>query len=88
MAEKYEGPRNIDLNNPPKVPYYHQEFPKIVYHKDGRILTVDSPEGQEQAEKDGFALKPFEKHDYSHVINGRVTARPVLKDPANPTVGY
>lgn len=24
-------PQQIDLNNPPKVPYTHQEFPRLVY---------------------------------------------------------
>jgi hypothetical protein len=24
--------REFDLNNPPKLPYSHQEFPKVVYH--------------------------------------------------------
>jgi hypothetical protein len=88
MAEKYVGPRDIDLNKPVTEPYFYQEFPKLVYHKDGRVLAVDGPEAQAQAESDGFGLKPFEKHDYSHIANGKVAPRPKFPEPKNAEVGF
>lgn len=33
-AEKRRQPNVFDLNNPPKVPYVHQEFPKMVFAPD------------------------------------------------------
>lgn len=33
-ADKKAPVKTHDLNNPPKVPYTHQEFPRLVYHPD------------------------------------------------------
>jgi hypothetical protein len=39
-------PQQIDLNHPPKVPYKHQDFPRVVYaaHYDGEFHShPDTP---------------------------------------------
>jgi hypothetical protein len=33
-ADKKAPIKTLDLNNPPKAPYTHQEFPRLVYHPD------------------------------------------------------
>ena len=50
----------FDLNNPPKQPYRHQEFPRIVYDHAGRMtLKVRSQAELEQALGAGYELDPF-----------------------------
>lgn len=34
------GLREFDLNNPPKVPYVFQEFPRVVYHHAKRKTQI------------------------------------------------
>jgi hypothetical protein len=45
-AQEPEKPKEFDLNNPPKEPYTHQEFPKMVYfHGESlRHLVVENEE--------------------------------------------
>ena len=48
--------REFDLNNPPTKPYKFQEFPKAVYHPDGRIAAVKNPEDETEALDAGWSL--------------------------------
>lgn len=53
-------PREFDLNNPPKAPYSHQEYPKMVYHhKHQKTLTVNDEKEEHQANREGFKAKAF-----------------------------
>ena len=54
------APREFDLNNPPRVPYRHQEYPKMLYHHEDRVSRVV----QNQAQEDGmialgYVREPF-----------------------------
>lgn len=49
-----------DLNNPPKEPYVHQEYPRLVYHHGNRqYLRVDTQVDHEEALRRGFNNEPF-----------------------------
>lgn len=61
--DKENMPRNFDLNNPPKVPYRHQEFPKVVYMHgpDGNFndaMNVKNKAELDEALADGWSLSP------------------------------
>jgi len=43
-------PREFDLNNPPRKPYHHQEYPKMLYHHEDRVTRIVKTREQE----DGF----------------------------------
>lgn len=66
-----------DLNNPPKVAYSHQAFPKMVYHADGRIGTVKDAGEDKVAAKKGFRDKPFADFDYSKIQGGKAPKKDV-----------
>jgi hypothetical protein len=64
-----------DINNPPKRPYKHQEYPKTMYHHEsGRVITIpageDAPKLEAAAKKKGFKNEPSPSHDYSHIRGG------------------
>jgi hypothetical protein len=50
-------PKEFDLNNPPKVPYVHKEFPKMLY-KDGRNCVVQNRAEMEGKLAQGWTRKP------------------------------
>ena len=65
-----------DINNPPKRPYKHQEYPKVMYHHgpgpiSGRVIQVADKNEEKAAEKKGFKVEPSPNHDYSRVQAGR-----------------
>jgi hypothetical protein len=65
------GDQVRDINNPPRKPYKHEEYPKMVYHHDsGRVLTVNDQAQEKTALKQGFQLKPSPGHDYAKVRSG------------------
>jgi hypothetical protein len=54
------GIKEFDLNNPPKLPYRHQEFPKTVYdHESRRSFIVRNREDEKEALDSGFRLDPY-----------------------------
>jgi hypothetical protein len=54
------GIKEFDLNNPPKAPYTHQEFPRLVYHQAKRTHRVaHTPEDLAEALTHGWTKEPF-----------------------------
>src|SRR5215472_14197564 len=52
-----QGIREFDLNDPPKLPYRYQEYPKVVYDHDGRRnFIVRNREDEKEALDSGFRL--------------------------------
>jgi hypothetical protein len=46
------GMKEFDLNNPPKLPYKHQEYPKhLGYDAKGKLLIAKSTEDEEKLGK-------------------------------------
>lgn len=87
MATNDFGDKTFDINRPPREPYKHQDYPKAVYHADGRVLNVNDAKEEKAALRKGFELKPHPARDYSQTRNGRapVAAEPVeevLEDDA------
>jgi hypothetical protein len=53
-------PKEFDLNNPPKLPYSYQEFPRIVYHHGKRIHDVaKNAVDLDEALTHGWSKEPF-----------------------------
>jgi hypothetical protein len=54
------GIKEFDLNNPPKTPYTHQEFPRLVYHHGKRVHRVaHTSEDLAAALEAGWKKEPF-----------------------------
>lgn len=54
------GIREFDLNNPPKLPYRFQEFPRLVYHhKTRKHKTVHNAQQLKGAQGQGFVKEPY-----------------------------
>jgi hypothetical protein len=54
------GIKEFDLNAPPKLPYRHQEYPKVVYDHDGRRhFFVHNREEEREAIDTGLRLDPY-----------------------------
>src|SRR5215831_3851994 len=54
------GIKEFDLNNPPKAPYRHQEYPKMVYdHEERTHARVHNREQEQEALNAGYSLEPF-----------------------------
>jgi hypothetical protein len=54
------GIKEFDLNDPPRVPYRHQEFPKTVYDHEGRrSFIVRNREDEKEALDSGLRLDPY-----------------------------
>jgi len=52
--------REFDLNNPPKEPYRHQEYPKMVYdHATQAHRVVNSPREEKAALAEGWKLEAY-----------------------------
>lgn len=52
---------NFDLNNPPRKPYKHQDWPRLIYHHEMRVYRpVANAEELQEAMNDGWSLEPFE----------------------------
>ena len=55
-----KGVQEFDLNNPPKKPYVHQEYPRVMYHHGKRQMRVaKSPDEVHAAEAAGWQKEPF-----------------------------
>jgi hypothetical protein len=68
-----QGDNVVDINNPPKKRYVHQEFPRMVYHHtSGHVLNVKNKRELALALKKGFDLQPSPDRDYSKVKSGFV----------------
>jgi len=53
-------PREFDLNNPPTVPYVHQEFPKVMFHHEKRgMKKAHSIADMEEAINNGWSCDPY-----------------------------
>lgn len=63
--------QTIDLNRVPRVSYTHQDYPKVIYHSDGRVLQVEDEKAERKAERKGFGAKPAADRDYHLLRNGR-----------------
>ena len=54
------GIKEFDLNDPPKVPYRYQEYPKVVYDHEGRRnFIVRNREDEKEALDSGLRLDPY-----------------------------
>jgi hypothetical protein len=59
-ANNRVGIKEFDLNNPPKLPYVHQEFPRLVYHHGRRIHRVAADaEALAEALEMGWSKEPY-----------------------------
>ena len=55
-----QGIKEFDLNNPPRLPYRFQEYPKTVYDHEGRrSFIVRNREDEREALESGLRLDPF-----------------------------
>src|ERR1700676_1079016 len=45
----------------PRPAYVHQEYPRMLYHADGRDMVVDDAEEHEIMKDAGFRNRPYEK---------------------------
>ena len=45
----------------PRPRYVHQDFPKMLYHADGREEIVDGPDAMKEIEAKGFRTLPYPK---------------------------
>ncbi len=79
-AEKLSKPQVIDINNPPREPYIHQEFPRAMYHhRTGHVITVQDEKEMAARKRYGFKLEPSPNHDYSQVTHG-IAAKKVVDE--------
>lgn len=63
--------REFDLNNPPRKPYRHLEYPKTLYHHEDRVSrVVQSAEQENGLLHIGYSHEPFG--------NAAADAQPVL----------
>ncbi len=63
FASDYSG-AVTDINNPPKVRYVHQEFPKTMYNaKNGAAIVVKDEAEKQTKLKAGYQLKPVVKKE-------------------------
>lgn len=53
-----EKNQSFDLNKPPKKPYRHQEFPRVVYHENGKHRAVKNADEFEAHLADGWSDAP------------------------------
>jgi hypothetical protein len=54
------GIKEFDLNNPPRLPYRFQEYPKTVYDHEGRrSFIVRNREDEKEALESGLRLDPY-----------------------------
>ena len=54
------GIKEFDLNNPPRLPYRFQEYPKTVYDHEGRrSFIVRNREDEKEALDSGLRLDPY-----------------------------
>jgi hypothetical protein len=55
-----QGIKEFDLNNPPRLPYRFQEYPKTVYDHEGRrSFIVRNREDEREALESGLRLDPY-----------------------------
>lgn len=50
--------REFDLNNPPRKPYTYQEYPRCMYHEDGRTRNAANAEEMNAAIAAGWHTTP------------------------------
>ena len=80
--EAMHDPQIIDLSNPPRERYTPQAFPKMMYDSHGRYMSAENEKQAKQLEKQGFGFKPLEEFDYSKIVAGKATKRPISDEPA------
>lgn len=84
-----QGDNVVDINNPPRKRYVHQEFPRMVYHHDsGHVLTVNNPKELKLAIKKGFQLEPAADRDYSKVKSGFVAPMKAHGEPREAALTF
>ena len=83
--EQNPKPENVfNPNQPPKEPYRHQEFPKLMYSERGHVLTVASAQEEEAARDKGYMSEPHPDYDYSRIDrNSMKAARTETPEDAN-----
>lgn len=60
QASGANRPKEFDLNNPPKAPYTHQEYPRVMYHHGKRQHKHAHSEADvTAAEAAGWSKEPF-----------------------------
>ena len=74
----------IDLSRPPKVAYTHQEYPRLMYHQDGRVLAVENELARSMAEELGYVPTAFPARDYTIIRNGSAPALSVEEVEEEP----
>jgi hypothetical protein len=53
-----KGNNSFDLNKPPKQPYRHQEYPRVIYHKNGKHKAVKNATEFDAHLEDGWSDQP------------------------------
>ncbi len=61
-----------------RVPYMHQEWPKMIYHADGRELIVHDDAERQDLFKRGFRNEPYPKPKIA--VNDPATEKKALMD--------
>jgi hypothetical protein len=52
--------KEFDLNNPPREPYRHQDYPRVMYHHDDRRqVKVHSAQEEKARQSEGFSAEPY-----------------------------
>ena len=70
------GETVVDINNPPKQRYVHQEFPKLMYHHEsGQVVEVADEKQARLATKKGFRAEPAPSRDYSQIKAGTAAVK-------------
>lgn len=84
-GKRMVAPKNsfIDINNPPREAYRHQDYPKMQYHADGRIVKVSDEMEELDMNEQGFGSVVFPEYDYNSIVNGRAKLKEVPAEAAD-----
>lgn len=75
------GIKDFDLNNPPRLPYKYQEYPRIVYHHaDRKMRTVNSDEELELALEAGYEKEPYPQEVEAPTLDAATAAEVAAVD--------
>lgn len=74
-----QGIREFDLNNPPRKPYLHQEYPKTMYnHETGANVVVQNADAEEKAIAESWSVSSV---PIPQQVVEEVTGKPTKKRP-------
>lgn len=79
------GIQQFDINNPPKVPYVHQEFPRVMYHHGKREMRkANNAEEMAEALAAGWKKEPFLEEASAEPVVPFATPELVKRGPGRP----